>query len=190
MRAGIRKLPAANDEKDADIDRLRHILANLSKGNMDDIESGINKDSFSSRLAKKCADTVRSMMFQESERRVGYSWIIGKKLATGDALELDNLTENLHPVILFEMQAIVGDAAFTPEQLKERRVAALKGEKAMDGNLSSGIVGKSDASLGYLMELLEEVHIQDHVYDVRNHEADDDDGSKTSTKVRRARYAI
>ena len=86
---------------------------------MDDIESGVNIDSFSSRLAKKFADTVRSM-FQESERWVGYSWILGKKLASGDALELDNLTKNLQPVFLFEMQAVVGDAAFTPEQLKER----------------------------------------------------------------------
>ena len=104
-------------------------------------------------------------------------------------MELDNLTENLHPVILFEMQAIVGDAAFTPEQLKERRVAALKVERAMDGNQSSGVVGKSDASMGNLMELLEEVHSQDLVH-VRNHKADDDDGSNTSAKVRRARYAI
>ena len=100
MRAGIRKLQAANDEKDADIDRLCKILSNLSQGNVDDCESGTNDDSFSLRLAKKCADAVRSI-FQESERRVGYSWILGKKLASGDALELDTLTNKLHLVILF-----------------------------------------------------------------------------------------
>ena len=59
----------------------------------------------------------------------------------------------------------------------------------MDGNQSIDVIGKLDASMGNLMELLEEFHSQDLVY-VRNHKADDHDGSNTLTKVQRARYAI
>jgi hypothetical protein len=188
MRSGIRKLLAAQEEKDADIDRLRNILANLSEGTIGSRESGENDHSFAARLSKKCADAVRNI-FQESERRVGYSWILGKKLASGDTLELDNLVGQLQPVILSELQAAVGDAAFTPDQLKERRVAALKLENKIDGNQSIAGVGKSDTHMGDLMEILEEVHNQDLI-DGRNENSDVDDGNNTPTKVRRMRYAI
>lgn len=175
MRAGIRKLQAAQTEKDADIDRLRNILANLSEGT-----NGSHDNSFAARLAQKCADVVRNI-FQESERRVGYSWILGKKLASGDSLELDNFVHQLQPVILSELQAAVGDAAFTPDELKKRRVVALKVENDIDGNQLSNGGGKLDAHMSDLMGILEEVH---------NDESDDHDSNSSSTKVRRTRYAI
>jgi hypothetical protein len=189
MRAGIRKLQAAQEEKDADIDRLRNILANLSEGTTGSRESNANDDSFAARLAQKCANVVRNI-FQDSERRVGYSWILGKKLASGDALELDNLCDRLQPVILSELHAAVGDAAFTPDELKERRVAALKVDNDIDGNQSSNGVGKLNAPMGDLMEILEEVHNQDLIDGRNDGGGDDDGGNNTSTRVRRTRYAI
>ena len=88
----------------------------------------------------------------------------------------------------------MGDAAFTPDELKERRVAALKIEKQQDVGYQSSngnIVGasRSDASMGDLMGLLEEVHSQDLV-DAEKSSDDNEDGINTTTKVRRARYAI
>jgi hypothetical protein len=187
MRAGIRKLQAAQEEKASEVDQLRNILANLSEGTIGSRESGANDDSFAARLAKKCADAVRSI-FQDSERRAGYSWILGKKLASGDALEVDKLVDQLQSAILSELQAAVGDAAFTPGELKERRVAALKMENDISGNQLSAGVGRLDTYMGDLMGVLEEVHNQDLI-DGRNDNCDDD-GNNTSAKVRRMRYAI
>jgi hypothetical protein len=222
MRAGIRKLQTMVDECNSTNDKLRNILANLSEeegmtssggsvvlNNDDDQCNELSAtttttattnnyiNSFSMSLATKCANVVRKL-FQESERKVGYSWILGKKFAVGDELVLSNLIENLHSVILTDIQLAVGDAAFTPDELKERRVAALKVEKQQDiisnGYQSANIVGagRSDASMGDLMGLLEEVHSQDLVDADKNDKSSDnnEDGTNTTTKVRRARYAI
>jgi hypothetical protein len=218
MRAGIRKLQTMVDECNSTNDKLRNILANLSEEegmtssgdttrggtvvlNDDDGDDATTTNnyinSFSMSLATKCANVVRTL-FQESERKVGYSWILGKKFAVGDELVLSNLIENLHSVILTDIQLAVGDAAFTPDELKERRVAALKVEKQQDiisnGYQSANIVGagRSDASMGDLMGLLEEVHSQDLVDADKNDKSSDnnEDGINTTTKVRRARYAI
>ncbi|KAL7537744.1 hypothetical protein ACHAXR_008030 [Thalassiosira sp. AJA248-18] len=192
MRAGIRKLLANQEEKDAEIDRLRNLLANLSEEETgsDEVDTN-NGNSFSARLAQKCVGVVRQI-FEESEKQVGYSWILGKKLAGGDALELEKLGLELQPIILSDIQSVVGDAAFTPEQLKERRVEALKVENDSaqpshleDGSQPSNGVGNIDAQMGGLMEILEEVH---------NQELTDEQNKATSgdepTKVRRTRYAI
>ena len=200
MRAGIKKLLAERDEKDAEIDKLRNILANLSEGIVQNDE-GLNNNSsvvtFSARLAQKCANVVRDI-FEQSETKVGYSWILGKKLASGDSLEFEKLIEKLHPMILSNIQTAVGDAQFTPEELKERRVAALQGEQhgttledpsiLDDGSQSvnGGSTRKNDAQMGDLMQVLEEVHNQD-LTDGQNIGNSDEDGS---TKVRRTRYAI
>lgn len=207
MRAGIRKLQTMNNEKDDTIDKLRNILANLSEeGTTSGTEcnelSGTTVTtnySFSMSLATKCANGVRKL-FQESERKVGYSWILGKKFAAGDELVLTNLIVNLHSVIITDMQSAVGDAAFTPDELKERRVAALKVENQQDiisnkyESSNGNLVGasSSDASMGDLMGLLEEVHSHDLVDADKNDKSSDDmeDGINTTKKVRRARYAI
>ena len=202
MRAGIRKLQADANEKDEEIVRLRSILANLVSTN----DSGggdinANDNTFSMRLATKCAAVVKNI-FYESEKRVGYSWILGKKLASGDALEVENLVNQLEPVILSEMQLNVGDAAFTPEELKERHVAALKILKSksetssaqqhlLDGDVStqpSIDVGDRSAQMHDLMGILEEVHKQD-ISDVQNAKSDED-GNNSAKVVRRTRYAI
>ena len=196
MRAGIKKLLAQQEEKDAEIDKLRNILANLSEGVNTKDDEGVDynssgNNSFSARLAQKCADVVRDI-FEQSEKKVGYSWILGKKLASGDSLEFEKLIEKLHPVILSDIQTAVGDAPFTPEELKERRVAALKGEQhgttfgdpsILDNGSSTR---KNDAQMGDLMQVLEEIHNQD-LTDGQNIGNSDEDGS---TKVRRTRYAI
>lgn len=192
MRAGIRKLMAAQEEKDAEIGRLRGILANLSEDGIGaSEEEDSNYNSFSARLAQKCAEVVRNV-FEQSEKRVGYSWILGKKLASGDALEVEKLVDELQPVILSDMQSFVGDAAYTPEELKERRVAALKVENEstaqssiLDGYQPSNEAGGKDAQMGDLMTILEEVHSQD-LTDERKATSGEDDNT-TSTKVRRTR---
>jgi len=181
MRAGIRKLLAAQEEKDAEIDRLRGILVNLSKGDAGSSEAEANEDAFSMKLARKCAGIVRNI-FEESEKRVGYSWILGKKLASGDAMELEKLVDEMHPVVLTDIQSAVGDAAFTPEELKERRVASLK--EPTQSKMST----ENDAQIGDLMEILKEVHDQDLTDEPNVKSAED--STNTSTKVRRTRYAI
>ena len=74
MRAGIKKLLAQQEEKDAEIDKLRNILANLSEGVNTKDDEGVDynssgNNSFSARLAQKCADVVRDI-FEESEKRI------------------------------------------------------------------------------------------------------------------------
>lgn len=203
MRNQIRKLLALKEEKDTEIDRLRNILANLSEGEMnnsgsDDEEGVVDAcdNSFSAKLAQQCATVVQSI-FEQSERKVGYSWILGKKLASGDMLEVEKLIDQLHPVILSNIQFAIGDAAYTPEELKERRVAALKlechdnVESALDEggvSMSNSNTRKNDAQMGDLMQVLEEVHNQD-LTDKRSDGGNSaEDGG--STKVRRQRYAI
>lgn len=199
MRAGIRKLVAEQEEKDTEIDQLRNILANLSEGgdnasSSSEVDTNNDDNSFSASLARKCAGVVRKM-FEESEKRVGYSWILGKKLASGDTLEVEKLVDELQPVILSELQSAVGDAAFTPEELKERRVAALKEDNEsstqssiLDGNKPINGSRKQDAQMSDLMEILEEVHSQDLTDERKG--SNDEDGNTNSTKVRRTRYAI
>ncbi|KAL7549732.1 hypothetical protein ACHAWF_013005 [Thalassiosira exigua] len=188
MRAGIRKLLAENEEKDAEISRLRGVLASMSGGGEENREEGTHEASFASKLAQKCAGVVRRI-FEESEKRAGYSWILGKKLASGDALELENLAEELQPVILTEVQSAVGDAAFTPEELKERRVDALKAvHEATDVVMHVNNTRKGDAQMGGLMEILEEVHNQDLTDEQNAKSSEEAEG--TPSKVRRTRYAI
>jgi hypothetical protein len=177
---------AEKEEKDAEIDRLRGLLASLSEGGHD--AQNTNDDSFSTRLAQKCADVVKNM-FEQSEKRVGYSWILGKKLANGDALELEKLIDELQPVILTNVQSVVGDAAYTAEQLKERHVAALKAENECKSSLAftnQPSQGASENQMGDLMQILEEVHSQD-LTDEQKAKGDD---NSTGTTVRRTRYAI
>ncbi len=192
MRAGIRKLQTDAGEKDEEIVRLRSILADLVSEN----ESGegnnhVHHNTFSTRLATKCAEVVKNI-FYESEKRVGYSWILGKKLASGDAMEVENLVDQLKPVILSEMQSNVGDAAFTPDEIKERRVAALKilkpesltVQQELQTLQSNG--GKQNVQLNDLMEILEE-DPKSNILDMQN--AASDENGKNAI-LRRTRYAI
>ena len=177
MRAGIKKLLADQEEKKAEIDRLRGLLATLSRE--ETTSDNTSHNIFTMTLAEKCADVVRKM-FEESEKRAGYGWILGRKLASRDSLEAENLVEEIQTVVSTEIQSVIGDAAYTAEELKERRVAALKEEDV--GNRSVG----RDAQLGGLMDILEEVHKAD-LPDGDNAESNVD---AASGKVRRTRYAI
>ena len=172
MRASIKRLVAENEEKDDEVDRLRGILAELSRES-----SGDGRATFASAAASRCVDIVRER-FTDSEKRAGYSWILGKKLASGDSVEMDNLSERLGPAILSEVQAVVGDTAFTPEELKERRVAELQIQPQ-----GGPAVVKSDAQMDDLISVLEDVH-----KDESSGAGQDDEGN--STKIRRTRYAI
>lgn len=222
MRAGIRKLLVEGETKDEEIVMLRSLLAELSSEggssevatttdgeNGDDdivVSDKDNNISFSERLAQKCANIVHNI-FEQSEKRVGYSWILGKKLASGDALELEKLVDELRPIILSEIQTVVGDAAYTAEELKERRVAALKGDQhelahsayqslstSNGSNDASSSVGKKgDAQMGDLMELLEDVHKNDLTDGTKKNATDGatgEDAGDAPTTVRRTRYAI
>jgi len=177
MRAGIKKLLADQEEKKAEIDRLRGLLAILSKE--ETTSDNVSHNIFTMTLAEKCADVVRKM-FEESEKKAGYGWILGRKLASGDSLETENLVEEIQTVVSTEIQSVIGDAAYTPEELKERRVAALKEEVVVNRSVTR------DAQLGGLMDILEEVHKAD-LPDGQNTESNVD---AASGKVRRTRYAI
>jgi len=174
MRAGIKKLMAENEEKDGEVDRLRGILAELSRESSGD---GHERATFASAAASRCAEIVRDR-FSDSEKRAGYSWILGKKLASGDSAEMDNLSERLGPAILSEVRLVVGDTAFTPEELKERRVAELQSQPQ-----GGPAVVKSDAQMDDLISVLEDVHKDESTV------AGEDD-EENSTKIRRTRYAI
>jgi len=193
MRAGIRKLLAEQEEKDEEIDQLRGLLANLTEDDTasTDVESNDN-NSFAMKLAQKCAEVVGTR-FEESEKKAGYSWILGKRLASGDVMEMDKLVDKLYPIILNDIQSAVGDAAFTPEELKERRVAALKVENELlqqpidlTGSEKGSGGGKNATQMGDLMEILEEVHTQ-NLTDEHSTKGEDE---STQTKVRRTRYVI
>jgi hypothetical protein len=175
MKAGIKKLLADQQEKSAEIDRLRGLLATLSKDDSSDNEF---HNIFTISLAEKCAEVVRKM-FQDSEKRAGYSWILGKKIASRDSLESETLIDELQSVLSIELQSLIGDAAYTSEELKERRVIALKEE-----DVAKRSYGSRDA--GGLLDIFEEVHKSD-LSDGINAENKSD---STSGKVRRTRYAI
>ena len=197
MRAKIRQLLAEKEVKNEDIDTLRGILATLSsEGSIMNSEQGeaeddnSNTNTFSAKLAEKCANIIGNI-FTQSEKRVGYSWILGKKLANGDRLEVDNLIDQLQPVILSEIQKVVGDAAFTQEELKERQFQALNVDQEDSDNtrvLGNG-TSTSNAQMGDLMQVLEEVHNQD-LTDGQSDKKDNEEDGNSSTKVRRTRYAI
>lgn len=191
MRAGIKKLLAVQEKKEADIAFLRGILSKLSAGDAKPGDVEVGGGNFSKTLARKCAGLVQEM-FQESERRVGYSWILGKKLASADSMELQRLVDDLCPLILTEIQSEVGEAAYTPEEVKERRVAALKSEvrtvPRSDGGEGSERSGNDEAAhVGDLMQILEQIHDQDLADGTKQKT---DDIERTTATVRRARYAI
>ena len=198
LRAGIRKLLAAQEEKDGEIDRLRGLLALLAEGESTrsadgDEDSGEQPTTFSLTLSQKCAEAVRRI-FEQSEKKVGYSWILGRKIPMGDAMEVERLVDELQPVVLTEIKTVVGDAAFTPEELKELHVETLKADREIIDNLSSS--GDSDVSkqpdqINGLMEMLEEVHNKDltdggNTGALRANEL----SAGASGKVKRTRYAI
>ena len=195
MRAKIRRLLADNDVKDEEIDTLRGILATLSSEgsvmNSEQDEAVEIDNTFSATLAEKCANIIGNI-FTQSEKRVGYSWILSKKLANGDRLEVDNLIDQLQPVILSEIQKVVGDAAYTKEELKERQFKALNVDQE-DSDSSTSVLGNStstsNAQMGDLMQVLEEVHNQD-LTDGQSDMKDNEEDGNSSTKVRRTRYAI
>ena len=177
MRAGIKKLLADQEEKKAEIDRLRGLLAILSKE--ETTSDNVSYNNFTMTLAEKCTDVVRTM-FEESEKKAGYGWILGRRLASRDSMETETLVEEMEVVVANEIQSIIGEAAYTEEELKERRVAALKQEDT--GKKSVG----REAQLGGLMDILEEVHKAD----LPGGEKTDETADSTSGKVRRTRYAI
>jgi len=195
MRAKIRKLLAEKDVKNDEIDTLRGILATLSSegsvnNEQDEDDISTNTNTFSANLAEKCANIIGNI-FSQSEKRVGYSWILGKKLANGDRLEVDNLVDQLQPVILSEIQKVVGDAVYTEDELKERRVKALNVDQEDSDSTSmlDNSTSTSNAQMGDLMQVLEEVHNQD-LTDGQSDKKDNEEDGNSSTKVRRTRYAI
>lgn len=207
MRTGIKKLLDEQDMKRKEIDQLRGLLATLSKeedsatdsnGEETTPHNNNNNNIFSMTLAEKCAEVVRRM-FENSEKKAGYGWILGRKLATRDSLESDNLIDELQSVILTEIHSVIGDAAYTPEELKERRVAALKGEDVAKNRSACGSSGgngrRDNAQLGGLLEIFEEVQKNDLSDGGRDGSSEGDSGSNnmdssTPGKVRRTRYAI
>lgn len=207
MRTGIKKLLAEQEMKRVEIDQLRGLLATLSKEEEDNDNNATdsngeenahnkNNNTFSMTLAEKSAEVVRRM-FEESEKKAGYGWILGRKLATRDSLESDNLIDELQSVILTEIHSVIGDAAYTAEELKERRVAALK-EEDVAKNRSAGSSGggrRDNAQLGGLLEIFEEVQKNDLSDGSRDGSSEGDSASNnmdssTPGKVRRTRYAI
>merc|ERR1711862_573506 len=148
----------------------RCILANLS--NESSSSSELN---FASKLAHMCAHMCAGT-FQDPDNRVGYIWILGNKLASGDSVEIDKLSVRMESVILREIQSEVGDAAFTPDELKERRVAELQ-ERS-----TNRMADKTNVQMEDLMSVLAEFDNED-LSDNKTIEDDADD----LTKIRRTR---
>ena len=209
MRTGIKKLLAEQEMKRVEIDQLRGLLATLSKeednnnnatdnnGEETTAHNNNSNNIFTMTLAEKCAEVVQRM-FTESEKKAGYGWILGRKLATRDSLESDNLIDELQSVILTEIHSVIGDAAYTAEELKERRVAALKEEDVAKNGSAGGSAGggrRDNAQLGGLLEIFEEVQKNDLSDGSRDGSSEGDSASNnmdssTPGKVRRTRYAI
>lgn len=220
MRAFIKNLLEARDEKESEILRLKGLLGVLSgdavarevlgdgagsngavgEGEGSDDAGAVEETSFAAQLSQKCAAEV-GLLFSESERRgiPGFNWIQGRKLASGDALELDRLAERLLPLVDAEIRSVVGESALSEEEVKEKRVVELQrwqeeqlrrgreGTGEFSSFTQSASVEKvSSAEMGGLMEVLGEVHSSELGGDGSD-ASNGNDGAKT---VKRTIYAI
>lgn len=185
LRQGYKKLLEEIKAKEGEVSSLRKKLREVcdvaeatETDNEDDNENSADNTSFANQLSEKCTLAIGEV-FAQSDRRPGYTWILARKLASGDAMESSRVTDAIQQIVTTEIRSAVGDAVWTEEELKQKKVSELKAE------LIDARVNTSSGELSGLVEMLEQVHEEDLVDDVKKK------GERTSDeKVKRTRYAI
>ena len=185
LRQGYKKLLEEIKAKEGEVSSLRKKLREVcdiaeatETDNGDDNEDLTVHKSFAIQLSEKCTRAIGEI-FAQSDRRPGYTWILARKLASGDAMESSRVTDAIQQIVTTEIRSAVGDAVWTEEELKQKKVSELKAE------LIDARVNTSSGELSGLVEMLEQVHEEDLVDDVKKK------GERTSDeKVKRTRYAI
>lgn len=194
LRQGYKKLLETLEERDGEIGRLRGVLKAIcdvgdgDENNSDEIDVQENNafPSFNFSLSEKCTAAVQSL-FAQSDNRPGYTWILARKLASGDVMESSRVTDAIRQVIAEEVRNFAGDVVWTEEELKKRRVEELKGEAHELAVLREGMKGGSNGQMSGLVEMLQQVHEEDLVDDKKLKEGS---SSSEGGKVKRTRYAI
>ena len=183
LRQGYKKLLDDIEAKEGEVDMLRNKLrevcdvVELENDNEGEESLPINTPTLLSTISEKCTRAIGDL-FSQSDRRVGYNWILAHKLASGDVAETTKLTDTIKQIMKGEMQNAVGDILWSKEELKQRRVTELEAElNEVHDNASA-----EDAQMSGLVEMLEQVHGEDLMSGVKSAEGAD--------KVKRTRYAI
>lgn len=184
LRLGYKKLLGEKEVKEEEVERLRRKLKEVcdvvDSDTEQDEEAAHPEQTFAMSVSEKCTRAIGDI-FADSDKRPGYTWILARKLASGDIMESSRVTDAIRQIITDELRDVVGDALWSEEELKQRKVSELKSElNASKTNLSG------DAQLSGLVEMLEQVHEEDLVGGVKKSE----EGGISDGKVKRTRYAI
>ena len=186
LRQGYKKLLGEMEVKEGEIDQLRKKLREICDVDESDMyERRKDNEEYEARtfvmsVSEKCTQAVGDI-FAQSDRRPGYTWILARKLASGDAMESSRVTDAIRQIMTHEMRNIVGDIVWSEDELKQKKAAELNtvfNERANNANTV-------DASMGGLVEMLQQVHQDDLANDTKK-------GMETieDSKVKRTRYAI
>jgi hypothetical protein len=180
LRQGYKKLLGEMEEKNEEIELLRGKLREVC-----DVTNSIDGEgdeqpepkSFAMSVSERCTQAVGEI-FAQSDKRPGYTWILARKLASGDVMESSQVADAIRRIITDEMRSAVGDVVWTEEELKQRKVAELKAD------LHDIRLNASSGELSGLVEMLEQVHEEDLVGGVKKNDV----GAEGTLK--RTRYAI
>ena len=184
LRQGYKRLLDDIEVKEREIDmlrkKLREVCEVVESENVDQGEESqvIDKQTLLWTVSEKCTRAI-SDIFSQSDRSPGYSWILARKLASGDVTETTRLTDAIKQIIKGEMQNAVGDVLWSKDELKQRRVMDLEAElNEVRDNAFAG-----DAQMSGLVEMLEQAHGEERMSGMKRAEGEDG-------KVKRTRYAI
>ena len=157
LRLGYKKLEGKLEAKEGEVEILRKKLKEICDIEDADKDGNENNESFAMSVAEKCTAAVGDI-FSDSDRKPGYTWILARKLASGDAMESSRVADAIRQIVTEELRRNVGDVVWSPEELKDKRVGELKSELSTSHTSHSG-----DAQLSGLVEMLEQVHEEDLV---------------------------
>ncbi|KAL3782685.1 hypothetical protein HJC23_002585 [Cyclotella cryptica] len=133
LRRGYKKLLGDIEERDEEVERLRLLLRTIcdidendsqhvASGEEQDVDKEQHNDhqqnhppSFSLALSEKCTAAIQSL-FAQSDTQPGYTWIMGRKLASSDPMESARLTHVLREIIARELRDAVGNAVWSAEE--------------------------------------------------------------------------
>jgi hypothetical protein len=186
LRQGYKKILGEMEAKEEEVKvlrtKLRQVCDVVDTNEDDDYSQKDNEPqtSFAMYLSEKCTRTIGDI-FADSDKRPGYTWIMARKLASGDNMESSRFTNAIQQIITDELRTVVGDVVWSEEELKQKRVSELKAEL---NDVKVNHLG-DNAQLSGLVEMLEQVHEEDLVDGVKKSDVGNSDG-----KVKRTRYAI
>jgi hypothetical protein len=193
LRAGYKRLLGEMERKEEEVKILRKklrevcdVVDNDETQDDDDDDDSLQqtKGSFALSLSEKCTKAIAEIF--ADDKRPGYTWIMARKLSSGDIMETSRFVHAIRQIITDELREIVGDVLWNEEELKQKRVSELKAE-LHDVNHTVG----DNVQLSGLVEMLEQVHEEDLVLGGDNDakKMKSDEGSSDG-KVKRTRYAI